>query len=80
MQHIMAFGKPDYKNVPEGCYCSAGVRTSRHLGRMIKLLFSHPRLLSPLPALLECASTVAEADSVKEARLKFLPLPLKLIR
>ena len=47
---------------------------------MIKLLFFHPRLLSPLPALLESASAVAEADSVKEAPLKFLPLPLKLIR
>ena len=51
---------------------SAGVSISTRQGRMFRLLFSHPRLLSPPPALPECASAVAEADTAKDVRLCFL--------
>ena len=36
-------------------------------GTNVPILFFHPRQLSPPPAIPECASAVAEADSVKEA-------------
>ena len=39
-------------------------------GTNVPTLFSYPRRLSPPPAIPECASAVAEADSVKKARYR----------